>query len=188
MKNVFIISGPSGAGEDSIIEGLKRILPVERIITTTTRAMRPGEKEGNPYYFTDAPSFQKKVAAQEFAEFAEEYNHNFYGVTRSELERVSKTGKIGLWKIEYKGVITAKALFPDIVAIFLNAPLDILEERIRHRDHVTDEYIAERMAYTREWLKHTDIYDYHVENEEGQLEAAIQKVASIIQKESTLSK
>lgn len=59
----------------------------------------------------------------------------------------------------------------------------MLEARIRRRDpHVTDAYIAERMDYTREWLRHTDIYDYTVVNEEGQLDEAVRKTLDIIER------
>ena len=50
-NNIVIISGPSGAGEDSIIDALSERLPIERIVTTTTRSKRTGETEGHPYYF-----------------------------------------------------------------------------------------------------------------------------------------
>src|SRR6185312_13755287 len=95
--------------------------------------------------------FEKKIAGGEFIEWAEQYNGNLYGVTRAELERVNALPGIGTWKIEYKGVISAKKLFPEIRAIFVMADsLEVLAERIRLRSHVSDEYIAERMAYTRE--------------------------------------
>jgi len=96
---------------------------------------------------------------------------------------VAENKKIGIWKIEYKGVMTAKKLFPNIIAIFINAPLDILESRIRRRDNVTDEFVEERLAYTKEWLKHRDIYDYEVTNEEGKLDQTVKEVADIINKE-----
>jgi guanylate kinase len=180
-SNIFIISGPSGAGEDSIIEGLRKYFPIERVITTTTRAMRPGESEGNPYYFISREEFQEKINKDEFAEYAQEYNDNFYGVTRKELERVENCGKIGLWKIEYKGVITAKKLFPEIKSIYIAPPtLEILKKRIMRRDGVSEEYINERMEYTKEWMKYENIYDFKVINEEGKLEEATQKVAEII--------
>ena len=179
-NNIYIISGPSGAGEDSVIEGLKKYFPIERIITTTTRAMRTGESQGNPYYFISKEDFQKNILANNFFEYAEEYNNNYYGVTKTEIERVQNSDKIGTWKIEYKGVITAKKLLPKIIAIFLNAPLEILEQRIRQRDNATEEYISERLTYTREWLKHKDIYDYEVINEQGKLAEAIEKIANII--------
>lgn len=187
MKNVFIISGPSGAGEDSIINGISGLFPIERAITTTTRAMRPGESDGNPYYFVSEEEFRRRLGDGEFIEHAEQYNGNLYGITKEELERLEHSGKIGIWKIEYKGVETAKRLFPEIKAILISAPMGILEERIRRRDNPSEEFIRERMAYTEEWLKHTDIYDYTVENEQGKLNEAIAKVAEIIRRHSSVA-
>jgi len=180
--NLFIISGPSGVGEDSIIEGLKSHLPIERVITTTTRAMREGDSEGNPYYFTSKEKFENMIQNDELAEYAQEYNDNYYGVTKKELDRILASEKVGIWKIEWKGVITAKKLFPQIQTIFITVDdLKILEHRIRKRHpNVTNTYIEERMAYTKEWMQHTDIYDHTVVNHEGKLEEAIQKVATII--------
>jgi len=181
-SNIFIISGPSGAGEDSVINGLEKIFPLERVITTTTRKMRPGESQGNPYYFISTKEFLAKKNTNDFAEYAQEYNGNWYGVTKEELNRVARSGKIGIWKIEYKGVITAKQKFPEIKSIYIAAPsLEILEQRIRRRDsNVTNQYIKERMEYTKEWMRHENIYDYKVINEEGKLNETIQKVAKII--------
>lgn len=187
MQNLFIISGPSGAGEDSIIDGLAKLLPVERTVTTTTRAPRAGESDGQSYYFISAEQFQQKITSGEIVEYAQHYNGNFYGVTNTELERVAASGKIGIWKIDYKGVETAKKMFPGIVAILITAPLAIMEQRIRMRDHLTEAYIAERMTYTREWLKHTYIYDYIVENAQNKLEEAIREVSTIIKKCSPLA-
>lgn len=182
-KNLFILSGPSGAGEDSIIEGLKKFLPIERVVTSTTRAPRAGESQGNPYYFLSREQFEKGIQNDEFVEYAQEYNDNFYGVTKTEIERVANSGRIGIWKIEWKGVITAKKLYPAIVAIFLmTEDLETLERRIRRRDGgVSDAYVAERMEYTKEWLKHTDIYDYTIINKEGRLDEAVRQAQDIIQ-------
>lgn len=182
-SKIFIISGPSGAGEDSIIEGLRKYFPIERVITTTTREMRPGESQGKPYYFISKNEFQKGIENGEFVEYAEEYNNNLYGVTKKELERVENSGKVGIWKIEYKGVIKAKEIFPEIIAIFVMAPsIEILEDRIRRRGSFSEEYIRIRTEYTREWLKHRDIYDYTVINEENKLDKAIKETAEIIKK------
>ncbi len=185
MSNIFIISGPSGAGEDSVIDGLKKILPIEKTITSTTRKIRTGEVHGVNYYYISREEFEKKIENNELAEWAKEYNDNFYGVTKTELDRVGKSGKVGLWKIEYKGVITAKAKFPEIKSIYIAPPsLEILRQRIQRRDPlVSQEYLDERMAYTKEWMQHEDIYDHKVVNEEGKLEETIQKVAEIIKTE-----
>ncbi|MFA7314902.1 MAG: hypothetical protein WC025_03175 [Candidatus Magasanikbacteria bacterium] len=178
--SIIIISGPSGVGEDSIIEKLSGRIALERVVTTTTRPMRPGESEGHPYHFISKQEFLEKVKENKFFEHAQEYNGHLYGVTFEELKRVENSGKIGVWKIEYKGVIKAKELIPNIVAIFINAPLDILENRIRRRDKANDTYVAERMKYTKEWLKYRDIYDFEVENTEGHLLESVDKVESII--------
>jgi len=184
-SNIFIISGPSGAGEDSVIEGLKKYFQIERVITTSTRSMRAGESQGKPYYFVSHEEFEKKIAQDELAEYAQEYNDNFYGVTKKELERVRNSGNVGLWKIEYKGVITAKKKFPEIKSIYIAPPsLEILRQRILKRDpNVSEEYLEERMTYTKEWMKHENVYDYKVVNEEGRLNETIEKVAEIIRKQ-----
>ncbi|MDD5083892.1 MAG: guanylate kinase [Candidatus Moranbacteria bacterium] len=181
-SNIFIISGPSGAGEDSIIEKLSAIMPIERVITTTTRAMREGESQGHPYYFISQEEFQNGINEEKFAEYAQQYNDNFYGVTREELNRAAQTGKTALWKIEYQGVMSVKKILPKIKSIFITvSSLDVLTERLRHRGGATEIHIAERMKYTQEWMKHTDIYDYTVVNEQGKLDEAVEKVRSIIQ-------
>jgi len=181
--SLFIISGPSCAGEDSVINGLKKILPVEMVVSTTSREMRPGESQKNPYNFVSRAEFEKMIKENKFLEYAEEYNSNLYVVTHEEINRVIQSPKIGIWKIEYKGVMSAKKLFPEIVAILLSAPMDILEKRMRSRGPVTEKYIEERRKYTEEWLKHKDMYDYEVVNEEGRLDETIKKVANIIEKE-----
>ncbi len=186
-ENIFIISGPSGAGEDSIINGLEAYFPLERAITTSTRSMRPGESQGNPYYFLSKEVFRKKIAEGAFAEYAEQYNGNLYGVTREELNRLMHSGNIGIWKIDYQGVATAKKLFPEIIAIMISAPLDILEERIRKRDNPSETFIRERMAYSAEWLEHTNLYDYVVENQQSKLDQAIEAVRRIIAQHSSVA-
>ncbi len=182
MKNIFIISGPAGSGKDSVIERLEKILPVERIVTTTTRAPRPGEKEGAPYYFLSVDEFKKKIVANEFLEYSINENGGYYGVDKKEFERIQNKGSVALWRVDWKGVVNIKKLFPEIPAILIMAPLDILEERLRSRDQEKDErYFEERMAYTREWVKHLDVYDYQIENKEGKLDETVTQVKTIIE-------
>lgn len=189
MKNkskLFIISGPSGAGEDSIIQGLKKLLPIEKVVTTTTREKRDGEVDGNPdaYYFISKEEFQKGIIEDRFFEYAREYNDQFYGVTKKEIKRVVNSGRIGIWKIEYKGVMTIKKLMPEVVSILITVPsLEILRQRILKRG-ASEEFVRERMDYTKEWLKHKDIYDYEVVNYENKLDEAVENVKEIILKET----
>lgn len=182
MGKIIIISGPSGSGQDTVIEELKKRMPVERIVTTTTRQPRAGESEGHPYYFVTKEDFLQGVDRGDFVEFAKEYNGQYYGVTKEELKRVNELDCLVVWKVEYKGVISAKKIFPDIKAILLFASLDVLEKRIRMRDNATDEYVHERMAYTKEVLEHRNVYDYEVENIEGKLTETVDRVEAIIKK------
>lgn len=187
LNNIIIISGPSGAGEDSVIEGLRAYTTVNRVITTTTRNMREGEAQGEPYYFIAHDEFEAKKANGEMAEWAQQYNGNLYGVTNDELERVNNLEGVGVWKIEYQGVINMKEKFPGLKAIMLMAESpEVLEQRIRDRSDVTDEFIAERMEYTKEWMKHKDVYDYVIVNEQGQLDAAIAEAVEILKKENLI--
>ncbi|MFA6391691.1 MAG: guanylate kinase [Patescibacteria group bacterium] len=180
-EKLFIISGPSGAGEDSVIEGLRSHFDIERVITTTTREKRKGESKGNPYYFVSKNDFKSKIKKGNFIEYAEAYNGNYYGTTNDEIERVRNSGKIGIWKIEYKGVQIVKKKLPDVKSIYIAPPdLKTLENRIKKRSKVDASYVEERMKYTKQWLKYEKIYDYKVVNQEGKLDQTIVEVRNII--------
>lgn len=182
MKSkLFIISGPSGSGQDSVIEGLAELIPIERVITTTTRPMRPGESEGHPYHFISQEFFERELKAGAFLEYARHYGGEYYGVTRTEVDRVRESGKIGIWKVDWQGVANIKKFFPDIRAILVTAPLEVLEQRLRRRDPDRSEAsLRERMDYSREYLNHSDLYDFIVENRDGALEETIQEVFHVI--------
>ena len=180
-NNLFIISGPSGAGEDSVIEGLKKDIAIERVVTTTTRKKRSDIFSEDPYYFISKEEFKKGIEDNIFFEYAEQCG-DLYGVTKEEIERVVNSGKIGIWKIEYKGVISIKKFLPEVTAILI-APssLEILKQRLLKRGE-SEEFIQKRMDYAREWLKHEDIYDYKIINYEGKLDKTVEDVKEIILK------
>lgn len=186
MNKLFIISGPSCAGEDSVIEGLEKYFDIERVTTTTTRPMRKGEHQGNPYYFISKEKFEEKIKKSEMLEYAKEHNDEYYGVTKEEIEKAKKSDKITIWKIGCKGVKTIKKIMPEIPAILINAPnIKTLEKRLRKRNpEASEEYIKERLKNTKGWSEIKNIFDYEVINEDGKLDETIKKVAKIIKKES----
>lgn len=186
-NNLFIISGPSGAGKDAVIRGLKKILPVKQLVTTVTRPMRPGERQGRPYYFITKKQFEKNIKQNKFFEYDLHFN-NYYGLTHEEINKIKKGEKIFYWQAEYRGVITAKKKMPKIVAIFINSPLKILIARMHQRETKLDKKIfKQRVNDIKEWLKHLDIYDYIVDNEQNKLDETIKKVANIIRKKSGIN-
>jgi len=184
--NLVIISGPSGSGKDSIIEGMiERGIPIERVITSTTRKKRPKETEGREYYFVTKEYMQKKIDADEMAEWACVDNQRLYGATKNELNRVRLLkNKIGIWRIEYKGVKFVKKIIPDILTIFIEPPnIQILLNRTYGRGDKNEKEIKERLEYSKEFLKHKNLYDYSVVNEENRLDQTIDKVINILKKE-----
>lgn len=186
--NLIIISGPSGSGQDSVIQGLiDRGLPIERVITTMARPMRAGESEGQPYYFVSPEKFDLMIKNNELIEWAEVYDSK-RGVTRQELERgLARPDKIAIWKMDWKGTAAAKKLFPEAIAILITAPsIKDLIERIKKRGD-SPASIQSRIAYTKEFLKHKNLYNYVVINEEGKLEQTIDEVIAILKKESYLA-
>jgi guanylate kinase len=179
-SNVFMISGPSGSGQDSVIEGLKKILDFEKIVTTTTRKIRPNETDGKSYYFVSKKEFEKMIEENKFFEYALEDNGNYYGGTYEELERVKKIGKPVIWKIDYQGVIAGKELIPEAKSILIYIPQEMIPERLRKRGHRSDDFIEARIKHSRGWYENERIFDYKVYNKEGELEKTVQKVAKII--------
>lgn len=181
-SKIFILSGPSAAGEDSIIRGLEKQIVFEKIITTTTREMRPGESQGNPYYFISKKEFEDGIENNEYYEYARQDRGNLYGVTKKEFERACNTGRPVMWKVDYKGVLTGKKVFSDAIAILIDVPIETIESRIRRRDNLSEEYIKGRLEYAQGWYENRDKFDYAIKNEDGKLEDAIQEVAEIIKK------
>jgi len=179
-KKIFIITGPSGAGEDSVIEGIQKYFPIEKIITSTTRPIRPREIEGKDYYFLSHEEFKKKIENNDFFEWALEDNGNYYGGEHREIKRVLNSNKIGIWKIDYKGVIQAKKILEDVISIYLHVPIEIIEKRLKNRKIHDTDFIKGRIEYAQGWYKNRDKFDYEVYNEEGKLDETIKKVANII--------
>lgn len=181
-NNLFIISGPSGAGKDAVINGLKKILPISQLITTVSRTMRAGERQGKPYYFISKNEYKKQIKQGKFFEYDQHYG-NYYGLTNKEINKINRKGekKIYYWQAEYHGVITAKKKMPKITTIFLYSPLEILIKRMKQREKNIDPKIfKQRIHDIKEWFKHQAIYNYAVENKQGELDKTIEKVAKII--------
>ncbi len=178
----FIISGPSGAGEDSVIEGLGKRIKFERVITTVTRGKRLGEKEGKPYHFITVPKFKKMIKNKEFWEWAKVYG-DYRGATHKELNRLKRKKILVLWKVDYQGAETIKKKMPEVLSISISPPsLASIEKRLVKRGQDSLEVIKKRMPFTKKWLKHTKGYDYIVVNKENKLKETIDRVFKILMK------
>lgn len=186
MTKLFVITGLSGSGKDSVINGLEQEgLDYTKIITTTTRPIRRGEQEGDPYHFVSEDKFKKMISQNEFFEWAVVYT-NYYGNTKTAVEQALSTGKPVILRIDCQGARTIKEKYPESVVIFIKPlSMKILEQRLKKRGLDSKEVIKHRLAQVKKEMEALEQWDYIVINEQGKLKDAIKNVKKIILKEYT---
>lgn len=165
--NLIIISGPSGAGKGTLVDRLVARVPELWVsVSATTRAPRPGETEGEDYFFLSAEEFARRIEAEEFLEWAEVHG-NRYGTLRSSVEAKMAEGRDVILEIDPQGAMQVKSLMPGAVLVFIIAPsMDELERRIRGRGAETDEQVRVRLETAVHELELVGSYDYVVENDD----------------------
>lgn len=178
---LVVVTGPSGAGKDSVINTVRDLgLEFGQVITTSTRPMRVGESEGNPYYFVDEVAFRAKVAADDMIEWAEVYG-NLYGCTKTEVEQRLQENKIVIVKVDPQGARAYKTMRPDAITIFIMPPsYEYLEKRLINRETDSKEVIKQRLDTAQRELNHLLDWDYLVVNDEGKLKEAAEEVIELI--------
>ena len=178
---LFVISGPSGSGKNTVYEGVKALMPsITHTVSATTRAMRPGETEGVDYYYLSVEEFQRRLENGEFLEYVQ-YGGNYYGTLKSEIDRLALAQMIPVLIIEVNGALNIKRIFPETVTIFIVPPsIEELERRIRKRGHNTEEELRTRLEIAAAEMENSDQYDYCVVNDD--LKQCINEVLQIIKK------
>jgi guanylate kinase len=181
---LFVVSGPSGAGKDTLVDALLKRLPRLRYsVSATTRRPRPGEQEGVHYFFLPRKEFEKRIDADAFLEWRR-YNRNLYGTPRDFVERTLTEGYDLVMKPEVNGALAIKRSFPQAVLIFL-APdkFSHLRARLLARRTETNEEIARRLEIAHEEFKYVRDFDYIVINEESRSDEAVGDLRAIFQAE-----
>jgi len=163
---MFVLSSPSGAGKSTLSRMLvENTRGLRMSISATTRPMRPGEVEGEHYYFIDKPRFDAMVLAGEFLEHAPVFD-NHYGTPRAPVERALAAGEDVLFDIDWQGTqqLREKAR-ADVVSVFILPPsASDLERRLHTRAQDSDAVIRGRMDRATHELSHWAEYDYVVIN------------------------
>jgi len=181
---VIVLSGPSGVGKDATIARIRDIgVKFHYVITCTTREKRPGEVDGLHYHFLNKREFKRKIAQDEFLEYAEVYG-NLYGVPKEEVRRPLDRGEDVIIKVDVQGATTLKEKIPDAVFICLQTPsLDDLHERLKNRNSDSASSVNTRMNKAGEELKYLPLFDYCVVNIKDDLDRTAEAVAGIIRTE-----
>lgn len=176
---LFVLSGPSGVGKGTIVKQLLKLVPELRLsVSVTTRAPRPGEVEGESYFFRTPEEFQRMVAAGELLEYAQ-FANGYYGTPRRFVEEQLLAGHNVVLEIETKGAIQVKERVPNGVYVFILPPtMDELQQRLAKRQTEAAEAMRQRLAIAVDELNYLPLYDYQLVNDD--LEMAVKKVQAII--------
>jgi len=176
---VFVITGPSGAGKGTLEQQLLMRLPgrVELAVSATTRPRRPSEVDGVHYWFKTDEQFDRLVAEEGLLEWVEYVGHR-YGTLRSEIDRIHAEGRAPLLDLEIEGALRVRDDVPGAVTIFVDAPLEELERRLRARATESSGQIDERLAIAQEQKRHATEFDHVVANDD--LERAATELEQLV--------
>jgi len=179
---LFVISGPSGVGKDSVIEEAKKLgLCFGQVITTTSRKLRGKEQEGKPYHFVTKDQFKKLIKEKKLSEWAKVYGH-YYGNTQKEVDQSLKKNRVVILKVDPQGARAIKQLMPKAKVIFIVPPsFSALEKRLRLRKTDSEAVIKERLKTAKKEMEKLKEWDHVVVNEEDKIKKAAEKVKKIIE-------
>jgi guanylate kinase len=163
---MLVVSGPSGSGKDSLVEGLRGFEPSLRYsVSATTRPPRPGEIEGQHYFFVDRAEFERMNRAGEFLE-TREYAGNWYGTPKAFVVETLRSGADLVMKPEVNGAMAIKRAFPVAVLVFVTAPSqEVLRDRLERRSTEAPDAINRRLAVARAEAESAAAYDYLIVND-----------------------
>jgi guanylate kinase len=181
---LVIISGPSGAGKSTLLTKVFRNshLPLQWSVSATTRALRPGEKDGQDYHYLSCEQFQEKRTQGGFLECFEVYGDgDWYGTLKSEVAPRLQAGDWVVLEIDVEGTRAVLEHYPDAVTIFVRpGTLEQLGERLRARETEPEKQIERRLEVAQREMESIQIYRHVVVNNE--IDVAASDLCSILDK------
>jgi len=165
--NLFIISGPSGAGKGTLVRELPAKVPDAWVsVSVTTRAPRPGEVEGQHYFFVSCDEFDRLARTGGLLEWAEVHG-NRYGTPRAMVEQKISEGRQVILEIDPQGAFQVKQLTPASVLVFIMPPsFEELQRRLEGRGSETKAQVERRLETARHELELVGEYDHVVQNDD----------------------
>lgn len=176
---LIVVSGPSGAGKDSVCNLVKEYNSNLWIsVSCTSRSIRNGEVDGVNYYYLTRDEFEKKIENHDFLEYAI-YNDNYYGTPIDKIEEKLNNGFDVVLVIEVEGALKVKKLYPDAVFIFILPPsMEELKNRLIKRGTESPDKILKRFKTAYREINEISKYNYVIVNDD--LREAAKKMESII--------
>ncbi len=164
---LYIISAPSGAGKTSLVKALLEDMDfIEVSVSHTTRAKRPGEREGIDYHFVEQAVFKQMIAEQQFLEHAQVFD-NYYGTSKEHIKEKLQQGIDVILEIDWQGAQQVRQQFEDCTTIFILPPSrEELLSRLRGRGQDSDEIIERRMNDATEQVSHYKEFEYLLINDQ----------------------
>lgn len=186
---LIVISGPSGVGKDAALATMKKAgLPYHYILTTTTRPLRAGEKNGVDYRFISEDKFQQMAIQNQFLECAQVYGHH-YGVPKREIDEALKKGLDTIVKVDVQGAATIKRIMPEAILIFLMPPsMEELAKRLTQRYSSSSADLDIRLGKAKEEMKSLPIFDYVITSYTDNLDLTVKEVNALIATEKCRNK
>ena len=181
-RPIFIVlSGPSGAGKDTVLTRMKGLgYPLEYITTVTTRPQRAKERNNIDYHFISTEKFREMVEHKELLEWANVYG-NWYGVPEQSVKQALDKGQDVIIKVDIQGAATIKKILPQAVLIFLMpSSMEELALRLRQRHTESSFDLALRIKTAEEEIKQFPLFDYVVLNKRDEIDLAVSDIKAII--------
>jgi len=177
---LIVISGPSGAGKDTVIQRMKeRNLPIHFVVTAATRPPRPNEVHGKDYFFYSHDQFAEMIEKGELLEYAIVYN-DYKGIPRAQVTDALASGKDVVMRLDVQGAATIHRLCPDALMIFLTVREEDMINRLQERATESPDGLKLRIATARQELTQLDTFEYVVVNREFHLDETVDTIVSII--------
>ncbi|HEO64754.1 MAG TPA: guanylate kinase [Spirochaetes bacterium] len=179
---LFIVIGPAGAGKNTLISKvLEQLDAIQFLPSYTSRPMREGESEGNPYYFIDREKFERKIRDHELVEWKFVHGNNYYGIGKDKVEGKLDSGVSLITDVEVLGAIDIIDYFPNqCVSVFVSAgSKEELVKRIKNRGSWNEKDLSKRLErYDLEML-YKDHFDHLIYNED--LDLGVQDLNHVVQ-------
>ncbi len=180
---LIVVSGPSGVGKDYILSSLKKHPAGDGLhimVTNTTRAMRPGEKQDIDYHFISLSEFQDLIATGGLFEYARVYG-NWYGVPWAPVKEALAAGRDVIVKVDVQGARTIKQAVPQAILVFLCPPsMEELAERLRQRNTESPLQLETRLRTAEAEMREMAHFDYAIVNPRGPANSVIAGLEAII--------